>query len=138
MSGLLHWRELARHVPLLPEEDYPRGNVKMDFKGSRSSISTDAADRMKTGQREQRAGLLYDETWPGFEPWTWPVVIGEGECAVLHLQDEDGGTNPTVLATFHHADNRLSAAAETIIDLHARVRQRDTCAILVPRVRVAR
>ena len=77
--GLLHLCFIARsepwvvgppplaqsYVPLLPEDDYPRG--------SRSSISHDAADSMKMEQREQRPGLrwmsavVYDKVSKGVE-----------------------------------------------------------------------
>lgn len=52
---------------------YPCGNTRWyDNNGSTIGVTVEQADRMPQGLLGQRSGLLYDASYPGFEPWRWP------------------------------------------------------------------
>ena len=109
-------------------EEYERGNVRRAASGRTTSITTEAADNIKVHRRENRPGLLYDESMEGFDPASWPHVIvppdsGSGTRRVLLAGDE--GEEPTVLDVYYDPDagalpslGRLGAAARVMLDEH--------------------
>ena len=54
-------------TPLLSADEYEHGNVRKDFKGYTVTIDPEAAEAIPKGARDNRKGLLYDKSWPGFD-----------------------------------------------------------------------
>ena len=99
--------------------------------GRVSSIAMEAADRMKVHRRENRPGLLYDPSAPGFEPCMWPHVIrapasGRGGAARL-LEGLDGAA-PTLVDVRYTptVPGPIMAAGRTMLTELRHVRGEDT------------
>ena len=117
---------LPQWVPLLPVDEYPRGNTRRYEDGRTVAITPEQADRLPQGMRGQRSGLLYDESYPGFEPWRWPRVVPECTAQRLLLEDEEGG-GAAVVEVGHELRGRdMNAVAETYLSAHGTVRDKDT------------
>ena len=112
------------------DDEYPRGNVRMSSTGQVSTIAQDVADRMKVGRRENRPGLLYDASQPGFEPATWPhVVAAPPTCGSIRLLLDDGeGKEPTLLTVDYTKDvaPSLTPCTRTVLDEHRHVRDMES------------
>ena len=97
---------------MLPEADFPRGNVRRDLRGHSLAIGPVAADRIPRGRRGQRPGLLYDESAPGFTPSKWPFVSvpsPDNAGTRFVLGGEREGMRSTVVdVAYRHVDTRMA------------------------------
>ena len=97
---------------MLPEADFPRGNVRRDLRGHSLEIGPVAADRIPRGRRGQRPGLLYDESAPGFIPSKWPFVSvpsPDNAGTRFVLGGEREGMRSTVVdVAYRHVDTRMA------------------------------
>ena len=79
-------------IPLLSDLEYEFGNVRMDFKGNSVSIDPENAEVIPKSSRSNRKGLVYDYDYPGFDPLTWPYVLGAPESGFgVHAFELEGG-----------------------------------------------
>ena len=123
-------------LPLLPEDEVLRGNVRMFPGGRTSSITVEEADRMRVRRRQNRPGLLYDPSVPGCAPCTWPHVIrapgaGRGEYGVM--LEGCGGAEPTLVDVQYTptVPTECMAAGDTMLSQMRAVRGEDTSAGLM-------
>ena len=115
---------LLEQIPMLPESEYERGNVRKFPTGHVFPIEPDAADALPVGRRGQRNGLMYDMEWIGHDPHHWPTTVlpsatGEESEWEMQLEDELGGEDVTLSVGYEaQPDSRLEGCAETLIDCH--------------------
>ena len=119
-------------LPLLPPDEYPRGNIKAMSGGERVSITPDQSDKMSLGRCANRKGLLYGTGFPGFYPTLWPHVLampidGSAGGHQVALESHTKGAPPEILHVCYplRTDDRLADIGEQWIDAHARVRKTD-------------
>ena len=125
-------------MPLLPEADYPRGNIRRYESGVSVSVSEEQADRMRIGRRQHRSGLLYDESHSGFCPCLWPHVVhaplegGEGGVELM-LESSVPGEGAQLLSVRYSSPStaqtqQLMHVAHVFESEHARCRETDIAA----------
>ena len=119
-------------IPLLPDDEYERGNVRKFPSGHVLPIQPDAVDALPKGRRGQHHGVLYHGGWLGHDPHHWPHPVlplasgAASECTLL-LEDEQGG-DPVPLYVGYDPlpDARLVGIGETMLEEHvAKCREDD-------------
>ena len=122
-------------IPLLPDHEYERGNVRKFPSGDVLPIDAEAADRIPVGRRGQRTGLLYHGGWLGHDPHHWPHTVLPLACGAafettLLLENElGGGVVPLHVAYDPAPDPRLVGIAETMVDVHVAACRVSDCAV---------
>ena len=124
---------LPEFVALLPEQEVPRGNVRLRCTGTRKKITSEPvtvtqADAIPRGRREQRPGLVYDDSKPGCDFTEWRLDIEEHNERRLLLEGIDGGQNEIVdvgRLPNDPANDDLLAIGEHWHEVHGAVRGRE-------------
>lgn len=115
------------YLPVLSECEYERGNVRRDMKGESTLMDTDAADAIPQGRRQQRRGLVYDPSFTGCSPASWPHTCfppphgGMGGRRFL-LGGYGEGVEDTIVDVAYSpsVDARMASFADDAIDAHVR------------------
>jgi hypothetical protein len=115
------------YLPVLSECEYERGNLRRDMKGESTLMDTDAADAIPQGRRQQRRGLVYDPSFTGCSPASWPHTCfppahgGMGGRRFL-LGGYGEGVEDTIVDVAYSpsVDARMASFADDAIDAHVR------------------
>ena len=134
-------RPSAMHeLERLHDDEYVRGNVRKYPSGITLPIDVEAADAIRQGRRQQRAGLCYEEHgfdehgFDGFSFCTWPHVFaapanGSGHHDAM-LHGPRGIADATRVSVIYEAtpDPKLVGVAKVFWDAHKICRETDPSA----------
>ena len=130
-------------IPRLSDAMYEYGNVRLGHAPAGAvvagavvsePISRDAAEAIPLSRRQNRKGLVYDASFPGFEVASWPHVLaapafGHGEHRFWLEGGDPGGEldEPTLLDVHYDPspDPRLCPWAESLYEMHKTCREGD-------------
>ena len=96
-NGALESTWAKECMPDLKEKGFT-GNVLITPGSKKVSIIHDAAMNMKIGKRGQRKGLCFDDSMPGFEPASWPLVVDENNATRTYSSGEIDTYAPHVIS----------------------------------------
>ena len=117
------------------DDDYARGNVRLYPGGMTTEhiVDPDVADAIPMQRRHQRRGLVYHYAYDGFEPTSWPCVIGppvsrdEPSRHCAYLEGAAGGYEMLYVKYGCDVDPRLWRCTTSVLEEHKGVRANDEC-----------
>ena len=129
-SGRMYHGQIQRD-----DDEYARGNVRL-YPGGKTTehiVDPDVADAIPVQRRQQRSGLVYHYAYDGFEPTSWPFVIGppvsrdEPSRHCAYLEGASGGYEMLSVEYGYDIDPRLWGCTTSVLEEHKGVRANDEC-----------
>ena len=121
---------LPTRLDVLSEQDYRRGDVRVDERGYRVEIGVDSADALKVGRRQQRRGLCYTSSNVEHNFVIYDPADGD---ILLALDGDEGGSELEAWLVQEDEEvlRRLVEDTKFIVDSHARCREADGEGVMV-------